>query len=471
MVRNLMRRILVLSVLCIVGFCIAILPTPSGVNPKAYPIFGIFIVIVLGFLAKPYPMSVLSLLGMFVAIASGLFTINEGFSCFNEPVIWLIVFASIAAQAFIKTNLGHRVACFFIKKMGHSSIGLAYGLVVNEMFFASIIPANTARAVCITVPLAVSMSTSLGSSPQNGTEKRLGSYLNFCGMQANNFSSALFLTAVGSNPIVQKMMFEMGIQVTWLEWFIISCVPCIACLLIIPLIMYKLVPPELKKIPEASDIAQKQLDEMPKITKQEIMTMLIFAGMLFFWIIGSFFSIHTALVALGGLCALLIIGVLDIDDVTGAKDVWNIAIWLAILNFFAGRLTQYGLIQHYSEILNSLLAGYSWGGALLIVAIIYYFARYFIPGNVMHACAMFPAFSQLIISCGVPAKLGCMLLALITAFCGYVAPYGSTAGPIVLNTGYIEQRSWWKIGFTSGALYLFIWFILGGIWWKVLGYW
>ena len=463
-----LSRIFILFILCMVGLSFAILPAPPGVDQRAYPLFGIFISLILGILMQPYPITVLALFGLFAAVSFGIITLEEGLSGFKENVIWLVAFSSIAAKAFVKTNLGRRMASFFIKKTGKNSLSISYGLMLSELVLAPVIPSNTARSACVTLPLTVSISESLGSSPKNKTEKLIGQFLTLCNLHFNQISSAIFLTAIASNPLLQKFMFNIGINISWTEWFIMAGLPGIICMLAVPLVLYKLATPELKKIPNAKAIAQAQLDEMSKMDKNEMITLFVFIGMLTFWVLGI---VPTTLVALGGLCVLLATNVLDIDDVSGAKDIWSIVIWLSILNLLAGKLTEFGLIQHYSKVLNTVLHGYSWHFVLLIVSVIYYLARYFIPGNVMHACAMFPAFSQLLITCGVPAKVGCMVLAIITAYCGFVTPYATSPGPITYNTGYIDQKLWWKVGFISSIAYLIIWGFVGGVWWKALGYW
>jgi DASS family divalent anion:Na+ symporter len=465
------RQALALIAIILVGLGFSLLPTPYGVSPKAYPTLGIFISLIFGILLKPYPTVVLTLSGLFIAIIAGLVEPNEGFRCFGESVLWLIAFASIAAKSFVKTNLGERLACFFLKKTGKNSLSLAYGLVLSEVALSPMIPSNTARAACVSIPLAVSVSESLGSSPKDKTENLIGRFLNLCNMQANQLTSALFLTSIGSNPVALNMMAKLGVSVSWGEWFFMACLPCGLCILAIPLLMYFLAPPELKKIPQAVAIAQRRLDEMSTMKPKEIITLCVFICMLLLWIFGDKLGLPTAVVALGGLCALLITGVLSVDDICGAKDIWNILIWLAIFILLAGKLTEYGLVQYYSKILNGLLQGYSWQIALFIVSGIYYCARYVLPGNIMHACAMFPAFAQLLIACGVPAKMGCMMLAFITAYCGYVTPYGSSPCPLTLNTGYIEQKLWWKVGAISGIFYFCIWYFVGRLWWKVTGYW
>jgi DASS family divalent anion:Na+ symporter len=470
--RNLRRKSeFSLLILAIIGVAIAILPSPEGVDSRAFPIFGIFIALIVGILIQPYPITVLALIALFFCLAFGLISTKDGLAGFGHPVSWLIVTASIAARAFVKTGLGHRVACFFIQKMGHSSLSLAYGLTLSELTLAPMIPSNTARASCVDIPLAVSISESLGSTPKDRTENRVGRYLTLCSMHANQLASALFLTAMASNPLMKDFMANLGVSVSWIEWFVMASVPGFFCIFAMPLILYKLAPPDLSDIPNAESLAQKQLADLPAMKKSEWITVFIFLGMLFCWIFSGPFGISTTLVALGGLCLLLMTDVLDVHDVTGARDIWDIYLWLSILNVIAGKLAEYGLIQHYAELLQKNLGTLSWTLVLPIVSLIYYFARYFIPGNVLHACAMFTAFSQLLIVCGVPAKMGCMVLAFITAFCGYVTPYATSPCPLFYNTGYVDLKLWWKLGFITGGIYLIIWGVVGGLWWKLLGYW
>jgi DASS family divalent anion:Na+ symporter len=238
-----------------------------------------------------------------------------------------------------------------------------------------------------------------------------------------------------------------------------------------PLILYKLSPPEVKRFAKIEKLSNKSGDISAKISKGEWITIFVFAGMLFFWVFGDKFGLSITLVALGGLCILLLTRVLSIDDVLGARDIWSIFIWLSILNIMAEKLVEYGLIQHYALVLNQKLVGLSWGVVLVFVSLIYYFARYLIPGNVLHACAMFLAIANVLIGCGVPPKIGCMTLAMITAFCGFVTPYANSSSPLYMNTGYIEQKLWWRIGFITSFIYLFIYFVIGAAWWKFLGYW
>ena len=68
-------------------------------------------------------------------------------------------------QGFQKTGLGERVATLFVKAVGQSTLGLAYGLGVAELFLAPAMPSTTARAGGIFMPIINSLSLASGSEP------------------------------------------------------------------------------------------------------------------------------------------------------------------------------------------------------------------------------------------------------------------------------------------------------------------
>ena len=57
------------------------------------------------------------------------------------------------------------MATLFVKAVGKSTLGLAYGLSIAEMFLAPAMPSTTARAGGIFMPIINSLSIASGSEP------------------------------------------------------------------------------------------------------------------------------------------------------------------------------------------------------------------------------------------------------------------------------------------------------------------
>ncbi|MFG1374687.1 anion permease [Xanthobacter oligotrophicus] len=49
--------------------------------------------------------------------------------------------------------------------------------------------------------------------------------------------------------------------------------------------------------------------------------------------------------------------------------------------------------------------------------------------------------------------------------------YATGTSPIIFGSGYITMGRWWGLGFVMCVVNLLIFAVVGGIWWKVLGYW
>lgn len=82
------------------------------------------------------------------------------------------------SRGFVKTGLGRRIALLFVKLFGKKTLGLAYSLVGVDLILAPATPSNTARAGGIMFPIIKSLSESFGSTPKDGTERKMGAFFN-----------------------------------------------------------------------------------------------------------------------------------------------------------------------------------------------------------------------------------------------------------------------------------------------------
>lgn len=65
----------------------------------------------------------------------------------------------------------------------------------------------------------------------------------------NDITFAMFLTAFTGNLLAAKLIHsEFGITLNWGQWFLAVIIPCLISFIVIPLVIYWLTAPELKKI-------------------------------------------------------------------------------------------------------------------------------------------------------------------------------------------------------------------------------
>jgi di/tricarboxylate transporter len=89
---------------------------------------------------SPLPVGVWAFLGLTVAVVTKTLTFAAAFGTFTNDVIWLIVISFFFARGFVKTGLDDRVATYFVKWLGKSTLGLSYGLALSETLLAPAMP-------------------------------------------------------------------------------------------------------------------------------------------------------------------------------------------------------------------------------------------------------------------------------------------------------------------------------------------
>ncbi|KAM1342895.1 hypothetical protein ACFX2F_007154 [Malus domestica] len=242
------------------GLILWFFPTPAGVTKNAWQLLSIFLATIVGIITQPLPLGAVALLGLGASVLTKTLTFAAAFSAFGDPIPWLIALAFFFARGFIKTGLGNRIAYQFVSLFGSSSLGLGYSLVFSEALLAPAIPSVSARAGGIFLPLVKSLCVACGSNVGDGTEGKLGSWLMLTCFQTSVVSSAMFLTAMAANPLSANLTLNTIKQtIGWTDWAKAAIVPGLVSLIVVPLLLYIIYPPEVKSSPDAPKLARERL--------------------------------------------------------------------------------------------------------------------------------------------------------------------------------------------------------------------
>ncbi|MBX3014449.1 MAG: anion permease [Caldilineaceae bacterium] len=454
-----------------VGVAIWFIPPPAGVAIEAWHLLAIFVATIVGIILKPLPMGAVAIAGIMATALTGTLTIGNALSGFGNSVIWLIVVAFFIARGFIKTGLGARIAYLFVSLLGKKTLGLGYGLIATDLVLAPAIPSNTARAGGVVYPILRSLSEAYNSRPDDGTARRMGAYLTKTAFQGTVITSAMFLTAMAANPLAAKLAADMGIEISWGGWALAALVPGLVSLLVVPFLLYKLYPPEVKETPNAAKMANEELAKMGPMKGSEWTMLFAFVMLLVLWIFGSQLSIDSTSAALVGLVVLLLASVLTWDDILNERGAWDTLVWFAALVMMATFLNTLGLIPWFSETVGRYFEGVNWLWAFLGLSVIYFYSHYLFASNTAHVSSMYAAFLAVAVAVGTPPLLAALVLAFFSNLFSSMTHYGTGPAPVLFGSGYVDIGSWWRLGFIVSVVNIVIWLGLGSIWWKVIGLW
>jgi DASS family divalent anion:Na+ symporter len=386
--------------------------------------------------------------------------------------VWLVLAAFFISRGMVKTGLGRRIAFVFIRAIGQRTLGLGFALLGAEGLMASFIPSVGARCGGVLFPIARSMAQAYGSEP-GPTARRLGAFLMVFVYQTEVILCAMFLTGQASNPLIAKLAAQgAGVDLGYPRWLLGSIVPGLLSLVAVAFLLYKVFPPEIKETPLAASMAADELRRMGPMSFGERLMLLVFIGVAFLWMTTSLHGLHYSLVALLGVCVLLLTGVLDWDDVLGERGAWDVFIWYGGLVRMAEVLGETGLPKRFADAAAGASAGYlpSWAAVGLLL-LVYFYAHYAFASITAHASAMYLPFLAVMMALGAPGPLIAVLLAYTSNLSASLTHYGTTPAPILFGAGYVSQAVWWRLGLLTSVSNLLIWTTVGPLWWRVLGWW
>ncbi len=450
---------------------VLLLPTPEGITPQSWRLLAIFVATIVGAIVRPIPGGAIVLLGITAIMLTGTLTPVEALRGYAEPIVWLVLAAFFISRGMIKTGLGRRIALLFVKAIGRRSLGLGYSLISTDMVLATIIPSTGARSGGIIFPIAKSIAETYDSRP-GPTARRLGAFLTTLLYQCDVIICAMFLTGQASNVIIAKFAKEAtGIELTYARWAIGAIVPGLVSLLVVPALIYKVFPPVIKRTPEAAEFARRELNQMGPTSRHERLMLFVFALVATLWMTTAFHGINYAVVAMVGICVLLLTGVLEWEDVITERGAWDVFIWYGGLVRMAEALGETGITKRFAESAAGFTVGWHWAAALAILLLVYFYAHYGFASITAHVSAMYIPFLVVIIAAGAPPALAVLMLAYFSNLSASLTHYGTTPAPIWFGAGYVKQRTWWYLGFVASVTNILIWTVFGLAWWKLLGWW
>ena len=220
------------------------------------------------------------------------------------------------------------------------------------------------------------------------------------------------------------------IDITWTQWFLAAAPFGVTLLLVLPLLIYVIYPPEIKEGSAVPQWAGEELKKMGSLTAQEIVLAILVVLAVSMWIFGADY-INATTAALVVVSLMVVVRIVQWDDIVGNKAAWNTLILLATLVTLADGLARTGFIKWFDESVASHMSGFSPTVTLFALVAIYFFAHYMFASITPHTSAMLPV--MLGVGMSIPG-MQIMPLALLLAFThgimGVITPYATGPAPV-----------------------------------------
>lgn len=445
------------------GLGIWFAPVPAGLTAEAWHLFAIFAAAIFSIIVNALPLLTAALLAGALAALTGTVDSAKIFAGFANASVLLVVVAFLVAVSVVKSGLGRRISLHVVARFGRSTLGLGYSVFITDALIAPGFPSNTSRSGVL-FPIILSLAQSSGSTPDDPVKRRLGGYLMFCGMASLSISSALWLTATSANPIAVSLAAKQGMEISFGSWLLVSSVPALCVIAVLPALLYKCFPPDVTATPEAPGIARQALAVMGPLSRDEKVTGVIFAVMISAWIFATPLGLNLTAIALAGLGALLTTRVLTLDDIYLQGSTLATFLWLAVLFALSGQLNEMGFMGYVGEKLASGLGDLSWPATYAALLLLYVVMHYMFVSQSAQVLALFAVFLDVGVQSGVPTPLMGFSLLFASSYFSSLTPQGGSQNVIFAGSGYLTQGELYRLGFLTTGFCTLVFLIIGTPW-------
>jgi DASS family divalent anion:Na+ symporter len=432
---------------------------------------AIFACTVLALMLRPVPGGAAVLIGVTCTVLAGVLPLSQALAGYGNSTVWLVVAAFFIARALINSGLARRISLHFVRRWGHTSLGLGYSLVFSDIVLASIIPSNSARVGGVLFPIARTLSAIYQSLP-GSTAALLGSYLMLAVYQGDIVACAMYLTGQASNPLGAELALKTaGVSMTWASWLCASILPGLLSALVVPWFIFRISPPEIRHTPEAAEMAGRELNAMGPMSARERGVVLVFAMVCGLWATSSIHGLDTSTVALIGACTLLATRALEWSDAVREHVAWDVFIWYGGILRMGEALNEFGVTAAFARFVSGHFHGWEWPVLMAAILLLYFYIHYAFASITAHFLSLYTPFLAVLLAAGAPVPLTAYSMAFFTNLSACLTHYATTHSPIIFAAGYVSHGHWWKIGLLVSFVNIGIWSAVGLLWWKVIGLW
>ena len=438
-------------------------PVPDGLTTPAWHLFAIFIATIVAVVIDIVPILTASVAAVAVAVLTGTLAPEKAYSGFANGTILLIVVAFLVARAVVKCGLGERIGYAVVSLFGRSTLGLSYSVFLIDGVIAPAFPSNTARAGVL-YPLVFSLAETAGATPGDPTRRRLGGFLMYSGIASLSLSSALWLTAMAANPLGAEIARSFGVQISFASWLVAASVPTLAAMVILPLVLYTLMTPEVTVTPDAPATARRALAALGPLTRHEWIVVATFVGMVVLWAAAAPLGLDSTAIAFLGLAALLVSRALTLDDIASQGEVLAIYLWFAVLFTLSSQLNELGFMAFVGQKLSLALSGVPSGVAGLLLLVAYVALHFFFVSQTAHMLALFGVFLGVGVRLGVAPAILAFEMLFATNYFSTLTPQGSSANVLFAGSGYLTQGEMYRLGAICTGVSLLVYVAIGVPW-------
>ncbi|MCL1804529.1 MAG: DASS family sodium-coupled anion symporter [Clostridiales bacterium] len=427
------------------------IPTPAGLTPEGQRAIAMMVCVVICWVTEVVPILITSVLFIFVTYLLGLNSESGAVKDFASPTVFFVFASMLLAYALENSGLNKRLAL----NMTVLSKGKPKLLILFMMFGTAIL-----STIISNVPSCAAFFFIVKAlCEQNNCERGTSNFAKagiigviFGAMVGGNATPAgSSLNVLGLNLLRQST----GMSLSFSEWTLFGLPIVIVMVPILWFIIIKVFPPEFELLAGVED-SKKELEQLGKLTKQEIKFMVISVLMLTFWFTEKYLhniSVSASTMAFATLYFCPGINLLTYEYVKDKLD-WTLIIMIGASGTFGAAMFNTGAS---SWLANTFLGPFTNSSPLILAFVIATFCtviKILIPSNPACVTIMVPTLAAFSLDTGIPLMMLYLPMA-FTISASWLLPFDPV--PVICwPDRYFSIKDFFKAGIWGHIALIFV---------------
>ncbi len=434
-------------------------------NTEGLDSAGVFVVastlwIATWWITEAIPIPATSLLPLFLFPLGGVMDSGTTTSAYGNDIIFLFLGGFLLALAMERWNLHTRIALTIIKAIGTTTATILLGFMIATGVLSMFV-SNTA-AVMIMIPIGMAIISEAHALSKNDLDENLRKFEKSLVLGIGYAGTIGGLgTLIGTPPLIimsGQLQELFGIEMSFAQWMLFGVPIVIIFLLLAWAYMHFFsFKHGMDHLPGGREIITSELDKLGKITREEILVLIVFLFAAFMWVTRGFIWSNwsvTEMLTDGAIAMMASVTLFLLPTKRKSKRIldWSVARdlpWGVLLLFggglaLAAAIVETGVDQWLGELLTAV-EGIHIVIIIFIVALGILFLTE-ITSNTATATMILPVLAGLTIALEVH-PLTLMVPAAMAANCAFMLPVGTPPNAIVFGTQKISIQEMAKTGF------------------------
>jgi sodium-dependent dicarboxylate transporter 2/3/5 len=258
-----------------------VMALPTGASYQGRVALATFICAIVWWMTEPMPWAIAAMLPFVVFPAAGVMDIAATTRLYGQPIFFWIMGTALMGYAIEKHGLAQRIALGFLSLPGVG--GRTSRLMFAYMAITGVISmfVSDAATVAMTIPIGMSLVLHVGTlaGAQHG-RANFAAFITLGTFYAAVAGGTATIMGVPHNAIALSVLQQTtGRELGFFEWMEAGVPIFVALLVAFYAILWWLVPPETRDIPNAAAFLRREHARLGPITPNERRVLLVFAAM------------------------------------------------------------------------------------------------------------------------------------------------------------------------------------------------